>query len=160
MTPTFRNVYILFFSFSLIASFAHHAVFNSASAQSLIRDTEVETIIRFYSTPLFRAAGLKESNVKIFIVKDNSLNAFIAGGQRLFINTGLILASETANQIIGVIAMRPATSQVDIYLECIAPCQKIQQPQHSLSCWAGQQQLQLAARMWGQLYFPADRTSL
>jgi len=104
MTPTFRNVYILFFSFSLIASFAHHAVFNSASAQSLIRDTEVETIIRFYSTPLFRAAGLKESNVKIFIVKDNSLNAFIAGGQRLFINTGLILASETANQIIGVIA--------------------------------------------------------
>jgi len=71
---------------------------------SLIRDTEIENIIRAYAQPIFKAAGLKSNDVKIFIVNDNSLNAFVAGGQNLFINTGLILRSDSANQIIGVIA--------------------------------------------------------
>lgn len=75
-----------------------------AAGTSLIRDSEIERIIRAYSTPIFKAAGLKASDVKIFIVKDNSLNAFVAGGQKMFINTGLILNSDSANQIIGVIA--------------------------------------------------------
>jgi len=73
-------------------------------AVSLIRDAEVENTIRAYATPLFSAAGLKASDVKIFIVKDNTLNAFVAGGQKLFINTGLILNADSANQVIGVIA--------------------------------------------------------
>ncbi len=38
------------------------------------------------------------------IVQDNSLNAFVAGGQRIFINTGLIMRTETPNQLIGVMA--------------------------------------------------------
>ncbi|MBT6093925.1 MAG: M48 family metalloprotease [Rhodospirillaceae bacterium] len=57
-----------------------------------------------YATPLFRAAGLRAEDVKIFIVRDSSLNAFVAGGQNLFLNTGLILASKDANGVIGVIA--------------------------------------------------------
>ena len=70
----------------------------------MIRDAEVENTIRTFATPLFRAAGLSPSDVKIYIVKDDTLNAFVAGGQKLFINTGLILASDTPGQIIGVIA--------------------------------------------------------
>ena len=78
-----------------------------ASAQqsiSLIRDTEVENIIRGYATPIFVAAGLDPTNVRIYIVNDRQINAFVAGGQNLFINSGLLMQSTDANQVIGVIA--------------------------------------------------------
>lgn len=71
---------------------------------SLIRDAEVENTIRLFATPLFQAAGLNAADVRIHLVNDASLNAFVAGGQRLFINTGLILQSKHAGQVIGVIA--------------------------------------------------------
>ena len=71
---------------------------------SLIRDAEVENTIRAYAAPLFRAAGLNPDDVHIHLINDRSLNAFVAGGQRLFVNTGLILQSRTPNQLIGVIA--------------------------------------------------------
>ena len=84
------------------------APFAPAAAQSgkisLIRDAETENIIRAYATPLFQAAGLNPDDVRIHLVNDRSLNAFVAGGQRLFINTGLILQSQHSGQLIGVIA--------------------------------------------------------
>ncbi len=70
----------------------------------LIRDAEIENIIRSYSTPIFDAAGLADESVSIHLVLDDRLNAFVAGGQRVFINTGLLMRAETANQVIGVIA--------------------------------------------------------
>jgi len=75
-----------------------------ARSISLIRDTEIENTIRVYSLPLFKAAGLEASNIQIHIVNDPALNAFVAGGQRLFINTGLLMRAEHAGQVIGVIA--------------------------------------------------------
>ena len=75
-----------------------------ASGISLIRDTEIENTIRLFATPLFEAAGLEADDIRIHIVKDPSLNAFVAGGQRLFINTGLLMRAEHAGQVIGVIA--------------------------------------------------------
>ncbi|MEK9752697.1 MAG: M48 family metalloprotease [Rhodospirillaceae bacterium] len=89
---------------SLVALCFSLGTSRSAWAVSLIRDAEVENTIRTYAAPLFRAAGLKADDVKIYIVKDNTLNAFVAGGQNLFVNTGLLIASESANQVIGVIA--------------------------------------------------------
>ena len=83
---------------------------NPARAQSggerisFIRDAEVETIIRGYAAPLFTAAGLDADAVRIYLVNDRRLNAFVAGGQNLFIHTGLLLRSESPNQVIGVIA--------------------------------------------------------
>lgn len=71
---------------------------------SLIRDAEIEETIRAYGTPLFQAAGLEPSAIKVLLVNDNSLNAFVAGGQNLFINTGLLIRTESAGQVIGVIA--------------------------------------------------------
>jgi predicted Zn-dependent protease len=71
---------------------------------SFIRDAEIETALRLYATPLFQAAGLAPEAVKIFIVRDKSLNAFVAGGQKLFMNTGLLMQAKTAGQVIGVIA--------------------------------------------------------
>lgn len=71
---------------------------------SLIRDAEIENTIRSYAQPLFGAASLDVDAVKIHLVNDGRLNAFVAGGLNLFINTGLLEASETPNEVIGVIA--------------------------------------------------------
>ncbi len=76
----------------------------AAYAQSLLRDTEIEETLRDYSTPIFRAAGLNDDSVDLYIVNDDSLNAFVTRGQNIFFHTGLILESETPNQLKGVIA--------------------------------------------------------
>jgi predicted Zn-dependent protease len=78
----------------------------TATAQqiSLIRDAEIEATIRSYATPLFTAAGIEPEAVRVHIVNDDTLNAFVAGGMNLFLNTGLLMRSESANQVIGVIA--------------------------------------------------------
>lgn len=81
---------------------------NSAEAQSrsitFIRDAEVEHTIRTYSTPILESAGLNPDSVRIYIIENRDLNAFVAGGQRMFFHTGLIMSSETPLDIIGVIA--------------------------------------------------------
>ncbi len=75
-----------------------------AAAVSLIRDAEIETTIRGYAAPLFTAAGLDSAAVRIHLVNDGRLNAFVAGGMRVFVHTGLLLAAKSPGQITGVIA--------------------------------------------------------
>ena len=79
-----------------------------AEAARFIRDAEIENTIRAYSAPLFAAAGLNSKDVKILIVHDDTLNAFVFGGMNLFIHTGLLLQSEHAGQLIAVIAHETA----------------------------------------------------
>lgn len=78
--------------------------FAQSKAPRLIRDAEIENTIRAYATPLFQAAGLSASDINIYLINDSSLNAFVAGGQNLFLYTGLLMRSQNANQVIGVIA--------------------------------------------------------
>ncbi len=77
-----------------------------AAAQniSLIRDAEIEATIRAYADPIFAAAGLDSRSIRIHLVSDDRLNAFVAGGQRIFIHTGLLIAAQDPAQVIGVIA--------------------------------------------------------
>ena len=75
-----------------------------AYAVSLVRDVETEELIRSYTAPIFTAAGLSTSAVSVHLISDNSINAFVAGGQQLFINTGLITELDSPNQVQGVIA--------------------------------------------------------
>ncbi len=70
----------------------------------LIRDQEIESIIRLYATPLFQAAGLDPRAISVYLVQDPSLNAFVMGGQNLFIHTGLLMTAEDPLEVIGVIA--------------------------------------------------------
>ena len=71
---------------------------------SFIRDAEIENIIRAYATPVFTVAGLNASDIGVHIINDPSLNAFVANGLNLYINTGTLLHADTPLQIIGVIA--------------------------------------------------------
>jgi len=74
------------------------------NAEQILRDTEIENDIRTLATPVWRAAGLDAAGVGIYIVDDAQLNSFVAGGQAVFINSGLIERAETPNMLIGVIA--------------------------------------------------------
>ena len=69
----------------------------------IVRDAEIEALVRDYARPIFKAAGLSKSGIDIILVNDPRFNAFVAG-RRMFINTGALLQSETPNEIIGVIA--------------------------------------------------------
>lgn len=75
-----------------------------ASAQNLIRDTEIENAIRVYMTPLMDAAGLDPYAIKIHIVNNNALNAFVSNGQQVFIHTGLLMRAESPLEVMGVLA--------------------------------------------------------
>lgn len=78
---------------------AHPAV-----AQSVLRDAETEALLADMAAPLVDAAGLAPGNVDIVLINDPSINAFVAGGQAVYIHAGLIDAADTANEVQGVIA--------------------------------------------------------
>lgn len=102
-----KRIFLLILSAALTGSLALPP--RPAQAQQdrpvrLIRDAEIENIIRAYATPLFTAAGLDPAGVQVHLVQDPSLNAFVAGGQHIFIHTGLLIAAKHPGQVIGVIA--------------------------------------------------------
>jgi len=70
----------------------------------ILRDAETEQLLRDYTRPVLRAAGLEKQNIQVVIISDPSFNAFVADGRRIFVNYGAILQSETPNQLIGVLA--------------------------------------------------------
>jgi predicted Zn-dependent protease len=88
----------------MLAVLLWSAVPAQAQGQQLIRDAEIESMIRDFATPIWKAAHLDADHVQVNIVQDKTLNAFVAGGQRIFVNTGTITAADTPNQVIGVLA--------------------------------------------------------
>ncbi|WP_334183192.1 M48 family metalloprotease [Novosphingobium sp.] len=75
-----------------------------ASAQSILRDAETEALLKDMAKPLITAAGLNPNHVDIVLVNDSSVNAFVAGGQAVYVNSGLINQADTAAEVQGVIA--------------------------------------------------------
>lgn len=75
-----------------------------AAAQSILRDAETEALLKDMAAPLVKAAGLEPGNVDIILLNDSSLNAFVAGGQAIYIHSGLINAADSADEVQGVIA--------------------------------------------------------
>ncbi len=75
-----------------------------ALAQSILRDAETEILLHDMATPLIQAAGLDPRNVSIVLIGDMSINAFVAGGQAVYVNAGLINEAGSALEVQGVIA--------------------------------------------------------
>ncbi|MBX9590242.1 MAG: M48 family metalloprotease [Hyphomonadaceae bacterium] len=90
---------------AIVYALAATAAATPAAAQGipLVRDTEVENLLKDYSRPIFKAAGLG-SHVTMRIVRHESFNAFVIDGLNVFMNTGTILQAKTPNEVIGVIA--------------------------------------------------------
>ena len=95
-----KNLLLIILS-SLFLVFINHT---SAFSQSLLRDTEIEETMIDYTKPILLAAGLSPSSVDLYLVNDPSLNAFVTRGQNIFLHSGIILQSDTPNQLKGVIA--------------------------------------------------------
>lgn len=75
-----------------------------AQGISLARDAEIERDLRIMTTPIFKAAGINPDAVTLALVDDDTINAFVAGGQNMFVNTGTIMAADSPEELLGVLA--------------------------------------------------------
>ena len=96
--PMIRKLICLWGALTLAVSVS------SADARSLIRDAEIERTLGRMSAPIFQAAGLAPQSVELYIINDRSLNAFVTGGRRIFLHTGLLKELDTPEEVLGVIA--------------------------------------------------------
>ncbi|MBS0246592.1 MAG: M48 family metallopeptidase [Proteobacteria bacterium] len=84
------------------------AAITPAQAQNrgmpVIRDTEIENLLRDYAAPILRVAGLAKQNVRVVVLNDRTFNAFVMDGRHIFINAGALFDAKTPNEIIGVFA--------------------------------------------------------
>lgn len=88
----------------LMTSLALMAHAQNNRSLSLIRDTEIENYLREWAEPVIKAADLDPESVNFILVQDNNINAFVAGGQNVFLYTGLLTKSRNPDEVIGVIA--------------------------------------------------------
>ena len=97
-------VFFLHFGLAMLLVFAPSIGVAQAQSQSvpIIRDAEIEQLLYDYTTPIFKAAGIR-NKIQIIVVNDQSFNAFV-DGQRMFVNIGALMQAETPNELIGVIA--------------------------------------------------------
>lgn len=96
IAPFVRAIVALLVSLALLVQ--------PAAAQSILRDAETEALFADLARPLIVAAGLEPSNVRVVLVGDKEINAFVAGGQAVYIHSGLVTAADNANEVQGVIA--------------------------------------------------------
>ena len=75
-----------------------------AHAQSILRDAETEALLKDMAAPITVAAGFAPGAVDIVLINDSGINAFVAGGQAIYIHSGLINTADSANEVQGVIA--------------------------------------------------------
>jgi predicted Zn-dependent protease len=94
----------LLFVLALVFTLAAPALAQQRRPISLIRDAEIENTIQAFAAPLLRAAAIPADSVHVYIVNDDALNAFVAGGMNLFIHTGLIQKASGPEGLIGVMA--------------------------------------------------------
>lgn len=105
-------------------------------AQSLIRDTEIEHVMRGYADPIIEAAGLDPNDVDFYLVADPQINAFVTGGQNIFMHTGMIVEAGTPNQLKGVIAHETGHITGAHLARSATPCRRRAHPCSSASAWA------------------------
>jgi predicted Zn-dependent protease len=80
------------------------AIAQPLAAQSVLRDAETEALLNDMAAPLVEASELEPGNVELVLINDGSINAFVAGGQAIYVHAGLINAADTANEVQGVLA--------------------------------------------------------
>ncbi|KDB19650.1 M48 family peptidase [Wolbachia endosymbiont of Glossina morsitans morsitans] len=78
--------------------------YNNAYSINIIRDSEVEAIVKELAQPLFSAADIDHEQIKVFIINDNSINAFVINNNSIFIHLGLLQYSAKPYVLLGILA--------------------------------------------------------
>jgi predicted Zn-dependent protease len=103
-SPLSRFVRMLMMALVLGLALARPAAAADDEGPTSLRDSETEVLFRDISKPLIEAANLAPASVRIVLLNDQDINAFVAGSQNVYVNSGLILASDNVNQVQAVIA--------------------------------------------------------
>jgi predicted Zn-dependent protease len=102
--PNRRSLRAAGFLLGFFGSFLVVAGPAAAQGIPLLQDTETERTLKSYEDPIITAAGLDPAAVKLYIVNDSTINAFVAEGQNIFVNSGLFIQLKTPNELKGVLA--------------------------------------------------------
>ena len=102
MKPASRAIAFVTAAAVGLASVPAHAQNGSNAGIPMIRDAEIEQLLREYTQPILKAAGLRKQNVRVVIINDKSFNAFVMDAHRIFVNAGALMEATTPNQVIGV----------------------------------------------------------
>jgi predicted Zn-dependent protease len=100
--PASRVIALVTATAVVLGSLPAQAQNGSNAGIPLIRDAEIEQLLRDYYAPIEKAAGLSNQNVKVVIINDRSFNAFVMDAHHVFVNAGALMEAETPNQLIGV----------------------------------------------------------
>jgi len=100
--PASRAIAIAAAAAIALASVPARAQTGSSAGIPMIRDAEIEQLLRDYTAPILKVAGLGNQNVKVVIINDKAFNAFVMDAHRIFVNTGALMEATTPNQLIGV----------------------------------------------------------
>jgi predicted Zn-dependent protease len=103
-TPAARTIALMTAAALVSASAPVQVQAERGGGPPLVRDAEIEQLLREYTQPLLKAAGLGQQNIQVVIINDRGFNAFVADGRRIFVNAGAVMDAEVPNQIIGVLA--------------------------------------------------------
>lgn len=102
---SFKKLKLATFTFLIFLSLSFHSnIANAKQNPTFIRDAEIEYYLRELGRPIFNAAALNPEAINLLIIKDNALNAFVAGGMNIFFYTGLLQETETAEELQAVLA--------------------------------------------------------
>lgn len=75
-----------------------------AKAASLINDTETERVITELITPLATAADIPNGRLRVHIINSNEFNAFVMGGEDVYVYTGLLMQIKSPDALQAVVA--------------------------------------------------------
>ena len=103
-SPVSRFVRMVMLALTLALAAWQPAAAQDDSGPQILRDTETELLFREMSLPLIKAAGLDPGSVKVVLIGDPTINAFVSQGQTVYLQSGLIDAADNVNQVQGVVA--------------------------------------------------------
>jgi predicted Zn-dependent protease len=101
-TPAVRA--LAFLTAAAVAAGPLAAPAHAQGRMPIIRDTEIENLLRDYARPILKAAGLAKQNVKVVVINDRAFNAFVMDGRHIFVFAGALFDAKDPNEVIGVLA--------------------------------------------------------
>ena len=102
MKPASRAIALVTAAAVALASVPARAQNGSNAGIPMIRDAEIEQLLREYVSPILKVAGLSNQGIQVVIINDKTFNAFVMDAHHIFVNAGALMEATTPNQLIGV----------------------------------------------------------